>query len=694
MATVPESGAAPVVAPAPRAGEVRWPLVWLAGILVVGLALRWLAFREPLQLDEFPALYAVAERHTDTPDMTPAARAPLVPVASWQDVHQRSVLPYGIVHPLPLYHYLLYGLVQVLSITEWSLRLPSLLAGLACVAGVYFLCRWLLGSEAALVAALLAAVDPIQIAVSDLARPYAVANLVCILSFAALLGMIHLGGLLRRTLCLLGYAVALACLGYLNPLLLMVAVAHLGVVGYACWASPAPGASRWMAAFWWLGGLVLGGVLLVPLVGYIGTVSGFALQHRDFLLLLGDLRLLTFFAHNSTFLIALLIVSLAGYAVQQIHQQEKSPEKSEAPASAPQTNGHAAETPAEKEAPATPPVAPAPELPLPESPELLWLARAWFFWPQFVVLVLAFGLGLPIYLSSSLSYTTLGGVILLAYWATRERARDIRLGITLAVVVTVGLWGLLSVSRGVGLLSPVPAQVTMQQIDELEKKGSWRANDVLLVRGTSLEADLLPDGLPSATRAQVTGVLLAPYTTLYVSQKPRPIILLSKSQFRSPTMHTEAGEKYDTKRLYNEALAARLRKYDQYWLVTGDDPDRKEFFGCVLPWLADAVGWDLYVARNRQPRERYFDVSTGSAPSDYLEGLTNAEKTDFTSRSDLVRVQKRRPPWAYRLGALGGPGGALHPASLAVLGWRLGQEVTPRLTQPPDDDSPADTKQP
>src|SRR5262249_35729561 len=168
-------------APAPAgtadasAVEVRRPLLWLAAILVLALGLRvWhpaVHLISPLTVEEFGTAYAVLER-SHAQGFTPSAADPLRPVAGLEAVRERSVLPYGIENPVPLYNYLVYGVVQVLPAAEWSLRLLSLLAGLGCVVVMYFLCRPL-GSLVALVAALLVALDPVQRSVSALAQPYA-----------------------------------------------------------------------------------------------------------------------------------------------------------------------------------------------------------------------------------------------------------------------------------------------------------------------------------------------------------------------------------------------------------------------------------------------------------------------------------------------------------------------------------------
>src|SRR5207248_2529553 len=119
---------------------VPWPGLWLLLILLVAAGLRLWHLNDPFQQDEFGPLYAVAERAVP-PGSFPMAADPLLPVSSLEEVRERSVLPYAIPNPHPVFNYLVYGFVRALPIAEWSLRLPSLLAGLGCVAALYFLCR-------------------------------------------------------------------------------------------------------------------------------------------------------------------------------------------------------------------------------------------------------------------------------------------------------------------------------------------------------------------------------------------------------------------------------------------------------------------------------------------------------------------------------------------------------------------------
>src|SRR5215831_10845257 len=138
-------GAAMVSAPAVRSGPFTFASLWLAVIVLVGAGIRLLSLNAPLLLTEFPSLHAVAER-AGRPGETPPSSEPLLPVTSCSTVRERSVLPYGIENPVPLYHYCLYLTIQYVPMTEWGLRFPSFIAGLCCIVGMYCVCRRGLGT--------------------------------------------------------------------------------------------------------------------------------------------------------------------------------------------------------------------------------------------------------------------------------------------------------------------------------------------------------------------------------------------------------------------------------------------------------------------------------------------------------------------------------------------------------------------
>src|SRR5207302_1436849 len=166
--------------------------------------------------------------------------------------------------------------------------------------------------------------------------------------------------------------------------------------------------------------------------------------------------------HNSTFLLALVTVTAVGALARGVANRGAEDE-----------NGN----------PTVPPPVEGPEVP--ENLHLVWLGRLWLFVPQMIALVLAYT-DQPVFMSRYLSYTTLGGAILLAYWATRDRAREVRLGVSAAVVLAVYLTGFMTISRGYPATSAVPAPAIVKALDTVETKGSWKPGYVVLYRPRAL----------------------------------------------------------------------------------------------------------------------------------------------------------------------------------------------------------------
>src|SRR5207302_3443640 len=124
-------------------------------------------------------------------------------------------------------------------------------------------------------------------------------------------------------------------------------------------------------------------------------------------------------------------------------------------------------------------------------------------------------------------YTSLGGVILLAYWATRDRSRDARLGMGLAAALTLLGWGLLPPRwQSYALHTQWFSLSVVQEMDRLEEEGRWKPGDVLLFRAAFLEGDLLPNRVPEGSRRQIEKLVASPLTTLYAPKTPKPFVLL------------------------------------------------------------------------------------------------------------------------------------------------------------------------
>jgi hypothetical protein len=676
------------------------PLIWLLAIVLLALGLRAWKITEPLQRDEFGALYAVAERKTATADAPPTAADPLVPVGSFSEVSERSVLPFGIRNPAPLYHDIVYVFLQVLPVAEWSLRLPSLLAGLACVVGVYFLCRRMIGVEMGLVAALFVAVEPIQVTTSVIARPYALGNLACVLSFAALIGALNARKPLTGVLRALGYGASVAFMGYMNPVLLLVVIAHVALVIYWAIAHQGEGAK----AVYWVLGVAVSALLMLPEYGYFGKLQEFSASHRDYLQRLYPTELIGFFKHNASFLAGLVVAWVAAYIVRQQMQASDEMEAEEGEPSERVKPASDSPTPAPTNAITTAPaaaVAEAPaaeaalaEPPPPDNPDVIWVGRLWIFLPQLVALVLAYAAGEAIFYSRFLSYTTLGGLVILAYWATRERTREIRLGVSAAIALSLFLMGLMTLGRGHGLTTGSEGKQIAKDLDGLE---SCKAGDVVLLRSGPIEGDLLPDQVAPENRGHVAGALAAPLTTLYAPTKSLHVVILSKSH-NSPWAKASARELYNPEHFYSKEFGERLRSYNQqFWIANDTNVQLTEFLTCFLPWLADQLGYDLKVARQRshESGERYFTVQADSREGDFLDGLMNSRPTDFALAS-LIRVQRLcpQPRLVTNVGSFAATPTSASPAIAVSAVWLATQDRAPRLASGPQEATTADKSKP
>ncbi len=626
---------APPEAPSTATLKIPYPYLWLLGILVIGGLLRWY-LSSPFQVEEFPAAAAVVERQGVPLGFTAAESDPLVPVASLEEVSQRSVIPYGVRDPFPLYHDLLWLTVKVLPPSDWALRLPSLLAGIGCVAVVFFLVKRFLGMEAALAAALFAALDPVQLALSWQARPYALGNLCAALSFLAVVGLLSAKNKVCVGLWALGYGIFLALVGYFSPAMLVIVGAHLAMIVYAATTRKEAGIGLRIGL--WLGGVVLAAVLLVPEIGYYAELWRFGQEHGPYLAHVANFKVLTtFFFHNLTLIAGLLLVVAAGAVVRwQMQPGDEEPasegENANPAAKAESTTPSPTSIstrPMENSAPATSlvstPIKPEPSEPVVEEPlrpehrELIWFAMFWVLLPQLLALMGTAASNQPSFATRFMGFTTLGGAILLAAFASRERTREARLGIIGGLALGILVLGFFpDYSAGVGLFGndrgPEMMQLMRTQFDLPAEKPTWQEGDVILMRSALPEVDFVKSSIPEKNREAVKRVGYAPVATLYPDSRHRPIILLTYSQYRSETLRPGVGKycQADLEKYYDDQLAKEVSRYNRYWIagLTPRAPGRKSEFNsplylaCTVLWLADRSDWDLTLARPAPRQER------------------------------------------------------------------------------------------
>jgi mannosyltransferase len=149
------------------------PVLWLIGLVAVGLALRIPWLRDSLYGDEVGAFY----------DVTGRSFGGVLHVLSG---HSPELNP-------PLYFVVAWGSEKVFGVSALSLRLVSLVAGTAVIPLSYLLGRWTVGVRAGLTAAALAAVSPFLVFYSSEARPYALLLALTLGSTVALLRAVETG---------------------------------------------------------------------------------------------------------------------------------------------------------------------------------------------------------------------------------------------------------------------------------------------------------------------------------------------------------------------------------------------------------------------------------------------------------------------------------------------------------------------
>jgi hypothetical protein len=280
------------------------------------------------------------------------------------------------------------------------------------------------------------------------------------------------------------------------------------------------------------------------------------------------------------------------------------------------------------------------------------MARLWVFLPQAALLLTSL-LVAAIFASRNMTYTTIGAAVLLAYYATRDGSREVRLGVSGAVALGLLLFGFWpTMSTGVGLFNRPQAQVVQGVMGSPDIAGGlagqdmvkiWKPGDVVLMRPALVEADFLRSEIPEANRPQVERILVAPLTLLYPDSSHKPVIALSYSEYRNEKVRTPAGDKVDLAPFYDAAFAEQLKKYDRYWMTgvaPSERPNTWQYLSCVVPWLADHLDRGaLVVSRQRtDPAERYVTVKPGLGPDEPIKGLTeDRQRGDFDNPLHIVR---------------------------------------------------------
>jgi 4-amino-4-deoxy-L-arabinose transferase-like glycosyltransferase len=132
---------------APASAPVPW--TWLAGFSLLGLLLRLIAINQQLWFDEIITLLN-------------SARAPLAHIVTHYTGQNQHTL----------YSILAHGSIRLLGDHPWTLRLPAVLFGVACIPALYFFGRLVTAKAEALAACALMTVNYQHVWFSQNARGY------------------------------------------------------------------------------------------------------------------------------------------------------------------------------------------------------------------------------------------------------------------------------------------------------------------------------------------------------------------------------------------------------------------------------------------------------------------------------------------------------------------------------------------
>ncbi len=171
------------------------------------------------------------------------------------------------VHP-PLYYLALHAWMRMMGDSERALRSLSVLFSLLAIAALtVFAARWF-DRPTGLVAGLLAAVSPLQIALAQEARMYALLTLTAVLSIDAFLCLLHHG----TCRAMAAYVVVTAAMLYTH------AYAGFVLAGQGLWLACALVASTSNRPWWWRRGLLafgLSALAFLPWVpSFLSQLSG------------------------------------------------------------------------------------------------------------------------------------------------------------------------------------------------------------------------------------------------------------------------------------------------------------------------------------------------------------------------------------------------------------------------------------
>ena len=221
-------------------------LATLSIIVLLGTGLRLLVSSEPLWLDELHTSWVVG--------------------SGMDQVAWRAKIG----NQSPGYFWLVHRFQSLAGFTAFSLRLPSILAGIALlILAPWLVYRWTRSTSASIVSGILVAIDPTFIFYSTEARPYVFVQLFGLLQFAAFHEFTRAdrnGATIQQATLLTGFSVALFYLHYTAAWLLVAEAVYLAMRWRRFTESPP---QRWLGVC-----IAVGLISCIPAFLHLAEVFG------------------------------------------------------------------------------------------------------------------------------------------------------------------------------------------------------------------------------------------------------------------------------------------------------------------------------------------------------------------------------------------------------------------------------------
>ncbi|MDW8332568.1 MAG: hypothetical protein RMK43_13035, partial [Cyclobacteriaceae bacterium] len=353
-----------------------------------------------------------------------------------------------------------------------------------------------------------------------------------------------------------------------NPILLLIGLPQAAYVFYwflerivrqKAWKQVA------FQALWLAGAMAAAAVLLFAEVEYVGKVRSFNKLHQELINWHIPPSGAFFYLHNIVMLSAFISALFVGAVFSRLFRGTPEPSGVHTIKAVSQLSG------------------------------LIWLGLFLLVLPQLFIVIVDSGSNRSMFTSRYLIYTQLGAIMLLTGILMLGRNSPVRTGILMTSVIVIATFGAFSYGRGIQLDTGTFAMQAVEAFRKAEAEGLVQATDTIIYRSGFLESDLFPDGFNDEVYARLKDVSIAPWITLYPTQKIRQCIVVPLSNRYGMTY---TGSPLFLPRFYQSTKLRNELESGRRWWVLDWASGKSSFANCILPQLANLLDSDLLVYRD------------------------------------------------------------------------------------------------